>query len=66
MSSRRLVLLILAIVTAVSTVTTITSAAATQMGVNEIRPGMVGVGRTVFDGTQVEEFKVNILGVLEK
>jgi SpoIVB peptidase S55 len=65
MSSRRLALLILALITAVSTVTAITSAASTQMGVNEIRPGMVGVGRTVFDGTQVEEFKANILGVLE-
>jgi len=40
-------------------------AATTQMGVEEIRPGMQGVGRTVFDGTRVEEFKVNILGVLE-
>src|SRR5437773_5177681 len=36
-----------------------------QMGVQEIRPGMVGVGRTVFDGTRVEEFKVHIIGVLE-
>jgi hypothetical protein len=36
-----------------------------QMGIDEIRPGMVGVGRTVFDGTRVEEFKANILGVLE-
>src|SRR5258706_16296918 len=35
------------------------------MNVDEIRPGMVGIGRTVFDGTRVEEFKVNILGVLE-
>ncbi len=40
-------------------------AATLQMGVGEIRPGMVGIGRTVFDGTRVEEFKVNILGVLE-
>src|SRR5215471_11435609 len=36
-----------------------------QMGIDEIRPGMVGIGRTVFDGTRVEEFKANILGVLE-
>ena len=36
-----------------------------QMGVDEIRPGMIGIGRTVFGGTRVEEFKVNILGVLE-
>jgi|SRR5581483_1626135 len=41
------------------------TAAAPQMGVDEIRPGMVGVGRTVFDGTRVEEFKVHVLGVLE-
>src|SRR5262245_66118622 len=36
-----------------------------QMGIDDIRPGMVGIGRTVFDGTRVEEFKANILGVLE-
>src|SRR5438046_10687899 len=36
-----------------------------QMGVDELRPGMIGIGRTVFEGTRVEEFKVNILGVLE-
>src|SRR5262245_58215599 len=40
-------------------------AATLQMGVNDIRPGMIGVGRTVFNGTRVEEFKVNILGVVE-
>jgi hypothetical protein len=40
-------------------------AATPQMGIGEIRPGMVGVGRTVFDGTRVTEFKVNVLGVLE-
>ena len=36
-----------------------------QMSVDEIRPGMIGVGRTVFEGTRVEDFKVHILGVLE-
>ncbi len=39
-------------------------AASRYMPVDEIRPGMVGVGRTVFEGTKVEEFKANILGVL--
>jgi len=34
------------------------------MSVDEVRPGMVGVGRTVFEGTDPEEFKVHILGVL--
>jgi hypothetical protein len=65
MSACRILLLIFSIGTVVGTVTTLTSAAATQMGVNDIRPGMVGIGRTVFDGTHVEEFKANILGVLE-
>jgi hypothetical protein len=34
------------------------------MGIDEIRPGMVGVGRTVFEGTELSEFKVHILGIL--
>jgi hypothetical protein len=34
------------------------------MGVDEVRPGMVGVGRTVFEGDRIDEFKVHILGVL--
>ncbi len=32
---------------------------------SEVKAGMRGVGRTVFSGTQVEEFSVEILGVLE-
>src|SRR3954465_12092029 len=36
-----------------------------QMGVDEVRPGMIGIGRTVFEGTRVEEFTVHVLGVLE-
>jgi hypothetical protein len=31
----------------------------------DVRPGMHGVGRTVFHGQQIEEFQVEILGVLE-
>src|SRR5712692_11593533 len=31
----------------------------------DVRAGQRGVGRTVFSGTQVEEFQVEILGVLE-
>jgi len=57
-------ILILLTVLAVDTVTRL-AAAAPQMAVDEIRPGMVGVGRTVFDGTRVEEFKVHVLGVLQ-
>ena len=35
------------------------------MPASEIRPGMVGVGRTVFTGTRVEEFRAHMLGVIE-
>jgi hypothetical protein len=31
----------------------------------DIRPGLHGVGKTVFHGNQIEEFQVEILGVLE-
>jgi hypothetical protein len=33
--------------------------------VKDIRPGMHGTGRTVFTGNRIEEFQVEILGVLE-
>src|SRR5215471_10458953 len=33
--------------------------------VDEIRPGMKGIGKTVFQGTKIEEFGVEILGVLK-
>src|SRR6185503_11354763 len=56
---------LLTLIAAMAAVSTLTSGAATQMGVDEIRPGMVGIGRTVFDGVHVEEFKANIIGVLE-
>ncbi|HVA01824.1 MAG TPA: SpoIVB peptidase S55 domain-containing protein [Terriglobia bacterium] len=32
---------------------------------SEIRPGLKGVGRTVFEGNKVQEFQVEILGVLK-
>ena len=32
--------------------------------VDELRPGMVGIGRTVFEGDKLEEFKVHIIGVM--
>src|SRR3954452_10184175 len=35
------------------------------MPVDEIKPGMVGVGRTVFEGSEMKDFKVHILGVLK-
>ena len=35
------------------------------MPLSEIKPGMVGVGRTVFEGTELRDFKVHIIGVLK-
>ena len=35
------------------------------MSVDEIRPGMKGYGRTVFQGTKIEQFDVELLGVLK-
>jgi len=35
------------------------------MSIDEVKPGMVGVGRTVFQGTDLQDFKVQILGVLK-
>ena len=35
------------------------------MPIADLRPGMIGVGRTVFEGTRIEDFKVEILAVLE-
>ncbi len=31
----------------------------------QLRPGMKGVGRTVFEGARIEEFQVEIIGTLE-
>src|SRR6266536_3156848 len=36
-----------------------------HLSISEVRPGMIGIGRTVFEGTRVEEFKVRVLGVIE-
>jgi hypothetical protein len=33
--------------------------------IRDVRPGLHGVGRTVFNGDKIEEFQVEILGVLE-
>jgi len=32
---------------------------------SEIKPGMTGVGRTVWNGTRIEEFQVEVIGTLE-
>lgn len=40
------------------------TAAQRYMSIDEVREGMVGVGRTVFQGSTLEDFTVHILGVL--
>jgi hypothetical protein len=39
--------------------------AADMLALADVRAGSTGVGRTVFEGSKVEEFNVTILGVLE-
>jgi hypothetical protein len=43
---------------------TVLPAQAVFMKIEDVEPGMVGVGRTVFEGSESEEFKVHILGVI--
>jgi hypothetical protein len=40
-------------------------AATNLMPIEEVKPGMVGVGRTIFEGAEMQDFKVHILGVLK-
>src|SRR3954463_16204644 len=40
-------------------------AAPALMPIEDVKPGMVGTGRTVFEGTELTDFKVHILGVLK-
>ena len=61
MISRLLSALALAVGLAIVSPTAQTSV----LPVDEVRPGMVWVGRTVFEGNTIEEFKVHILGVLK-
>ncbi len=42
-----------------------TTHAADIFPLDDVRPGMVGVGRTVFEGSRIDEFKVTVLGVLD-
>jgi hypothetical protein len=41
------------------------AAAVDTFPLDQVRPGMVGVGRTVFEGSRIDEFKVTVIGVLE-
>jgi hypothetical protein len=51
--------------TLLSAFLTVCAAAQGFFPLRDVRPGLHGVGRTVFQGNRVEEFQVEILGVLE-
>jgi hypothetical protein len=39
-------------------------AATSLMPLDEVKPGMTGIGQTVFEGTDLQDFKAHIIGVL--
>lgn len=53
-----------AVVLAVGVLIAAPLAQVATLPLEDVRPGMVGVGRTVFAGTTLEDFKVEILGVM--
>ncbi len=55
---------VLAAAILVALATTQTAAAQAFFPLADVRPGMHGVGRTVFKGNRIEDFQVEILGVL--
>jgi hypothetical protein len=64
--SRKLMLQAVALtVTLASAALAQPAASAEKMPLSEVRKGMKGYGLTVFEGTEVERFEVEILGVLE-
>src|SRR5687767_12529255 len=56
---------LLAIVSGLAFATAAPAAPIAILPLEDIRPGMVGVGRTVFEGSRIDEFKVEIIGVME-
>jgi len=44
---------------------TVSAQTTTFMSADEVRPGMKGYGKTVFQGTKIEQFDVELLGVLK-
>jgi len=57
-------LTLLAVVSALALAVAAPAAPVEILRLEDIRPGMVGVGRTVFEGSRIDEFRVEIIGVL--
>ncbi|MDP1568591.1 MAG: SpoIVB peptidase S55 domain-containing protein [Vicinamibacterales bacterium] len=60
-----MVRLLALLMTAAALLVAPTAAVTPVMPVDEVRPGMVGIGRTVFSGDTIEEFRAHILGTLQ-
>src|SRR5689334_10558634 len=58
---RRVVLLLCALALTLH----LADAAPNFLALKDIKPGMHGIGKTVFSGDRIEDFQVEILGVLE-
>jgi len=54
----------LAVALAIGVLAAAPVAQTTYLPLDQVRPGMIGVGRTVFSGTKLEDFKVEVLGVM--
>src|SRR6187399_509478 len=65
MTKRTCGLLVLAMVSILAFSSAAPAQAPKFLPVSEIRSGMKGTGRTVFQGTAIEEFQVEVLGVLK-
>jgi hypothetical protein len=61
---RRPLALVTAALLALLAIRVTAQAPQTFLSVDEVRPGMVGIGRTVYTGTTLEEFRATIVGVL--
>ena len=56
---------LLAVVAGLAFATVAPAATMDMFRLEDVRPGMVGVGRTVFEGSRIDDFRVEIIGVLE-
>src|SRR5215468_7792395 len=58
-------ILVLAVLLLVGLAPRLSAQATKFMSVDEVKPGMKGIGKTVFQGTKIEQFDVELLGVLK-
>lgn len=55
---------IFALALALGVLVAVPDAQTAYLPLDQVHPGMIGVGRTVFSGTKLEDFKVEVLGVM--